>query len=34
LTTRGPYLINIQNEQHIHQGKGSTAIARLAVANN
>src|SRR5688572_24432909 len=33
LTTRGPHIINIQNEQHTNDGNGSMALARKAVAN-
>lgn len=33
LTTRGGQIINVQNPQHTHNGNGSTALARKAVAN-
>ena len=33
LTTRGPQIINIQNEQHTHEGNVSIARARKAIAN-
>jgi|SRR5688572_11150228 len=33
MTTLGPQIINIQNEQHTHEGNVSTARARKAIAN-
>lgn len=33
LTTKGPLIIKVQNEEHTHHGNGSTALARKAIAD-